>query len=107
MWIGMGMEKSKPTVEELVRRVDMLEGALEQMLGAFKEDLASYRSKCIQVLRHVNEALAAWVRRKFKRFRRRERASVHWLGGIAQREPALFAHWRFGAAPAAEIGGAG
>ena len=25
-----------------------------------------YRSKCLQVLRHFNEALAAWVRRKYK-----------------------------------------
>ena len=52
-------------------------------------------------------ALAAWARRKFKRLRRRKRASVHWLGGIARREPALFAHWRFGATPAAESGRAG
>ena len=28
----------------------------------------------------------AWARRKYKRFRRRERASVHWLGRIAQRD---------------------
>src|SRR5208283_3157892 len=30
-----------------------------------------YRSKCVQVLRHLNEALAQWARRKFKRFKRR------------------------------------
>src|SRR5262249_54967245 len=29
-----------------------------------------YRSKCLLVLRHLNEALAAWVRWKYKRFRR-------------------------------------
>ena len=48
-----------------------------------------YRSKCVQTLRHLNKALAAWAQRKFKRLRRRERASMHWLGGIAQREPNL------------------
>ncbi len=37
-----------------------------------------YRSRCLQVLRHLNTVLAAWVRRKFTRFRKRERASVHW-----------------------------
>jgi group II intron reverse transcriptase/maturase len=35
-----------------------------------------YRSRCVQVLRHLNEALAAWARRKYKRLRRRERASM-------------------------------
>ena len=62
-----------------------------------------YRSKCVQVLRHVNVALAAWVRRKFKRFRRRERASMHWLGCVARRDPKLFVLWQFGVKP--EAGG--
>lgn len=62
-----------------------------------------YRSKLVQVLRHLNEALAAWARRKFKRFRRRERASIHWLGRIARRQPNLFALWQFGIRP--EAGG--
>lgn len=60
-----------------------------------------YRSKCVQVLRHLNEALAAWVRRKYKRFRRRERASMHWLGRIARRDRTLFAHWELGVMPEA------
>jgi RNA-directed DNA polymerase len=42
-----------------------------------------YRSKCVLVLRHINVALAAWARRKHKRFRCRERSSMHWLGRIA------------------------
>ena len=84
-------------------------GGADELVVAMKSasTAASTEAKCIQVLRHINAALAAWARRKFKRFRRRERASVHWLGGIARREPALFAHWRFGATPAAEIRGAG
>ncbi len=61
-----------------------------------------YRSKCVQVLRHFNEALAAWVRRKFTRFRRRERASTYWLGRVARREPNLFALWQLGVLP--EVG---
>jgi hypothetical protein len=60
-----------------------------------------YRSKCVQVLRHLNEALAAWARRKYKRLRRRERASMHWLGRIAQRDPQLFVLWQFGVRPQA------
>jgi group II intron reverse transcriptase/maturase len=53
-------------------------------------------SKCVQVLRHLNAALAVWVRRKYKRFRRRERASMHWLGRIARRDASLFVHWQLG-----------
>lgn len=60
-----------------------------------------YRSKCVQVLRHLNEALAAWARRKYRRFRRRERASMHWLGCIAQRDRQLFVLWQLGVGPEA------
>lgn len=97
----MASTRNNRPIEDLARLVNPVAQGWMNFYGRF------YRSKCIQVLRHINEALAAWARRKFKRFRRRERASVHWLGGIARREPALFAHWRFGATPAAEIGGAG
>ena len=60
-----------------------------------------YRSKCVQVLRHLNVALAAWARRKYKRLRCRERASMHWLGRIARRDPNLFALWQLGIQPEA------
>ena len=60
-----------------------------------------YRSKCVQVLRRINEALARWAQRKFKRFRRRERASMHWLGCIARRDPNLFVLWQLGVRPEA------
>jgi len=61
-----------------------------------------YRSRCVQVLRHVNEALGKWAQRKYTRFRRRERAAMHWLGRIARRDPDLFVLWRQGVRP--EVG---
>jgi group II intron reverse transcriptase/maturase len=60
-----------------------------------------YRSKCVLALRHVNLALAAWARWKHKRFKRKERESMHWLGRIARRDPNLFDLWRFGIKPEA------
>jgi RNA-directed DNA polymerase len=60
-----------------------------------------YRSRCVQVLRHLNDALVAWVCRKYRRFRRRERAAAHWLGNIARRDPQLFVLWQLGVRPAA------
>jgi group II intron reverse transcriptase/maturase len=58
-----------------------------------------YRSKCHQALQQLNEALAAWVRRKYKRFRRRERASMLWLRRIAQRDPDTMVLWQLGVTP--------
>jgi len=60
-----------------------------------------YRSKCVLALRHVNLALAAWARRKYRRFKRRERESLHWLGRIARRDPNLFVLWQLGIRPEA------
>ena len=60
-----------------------------------------YRSKCVQILRHLNRLLIRWAWRKFKRFRRRERAADHWLGKVARRDPRLFALWELGIKPAA------
>jgi group II intron reverse transcriptase/maturase len=62
-----------------------------------------YRSKCVHVLRQLHLALAAWVRRKYQRFRRRERASMHWLGRIARRDPQLFVLWQLGVKPEAGL----
>jgi group II intron reverse transcriptase/maturase len=66
-----------------------------------------YRSQWIQVLRHLDRVLVAWACRKYRRFRRRERAATHWLGRIARRDPNLFAHWQLGVRPAAGAGRAG
>jgi len=58
-----------------------------------------YRSRCLAVLRQVNLTLAAWVRRKYKRFRRRPRASRQWLRRLATREVQLFVLWPLGVKP--------
>ena len=58
-----------------------------------------YRSKCVLVLRHLNRLLVNWASRKLKRFKNRERAAMHWLWGIAQRDPRVFAHWTLGIKP--------
>ena len=53
------------------------------------------------VFRHLERALVYWARRKFKRFRQRQRQATHWLGRVARRDPALFYQWRIGFKPAA------
>jgi RNA-directed DNA polymerase len=61
-----------------------------------------YRSRCLDVLGHLNVLLVQWVRRKHKRFRYRVRAAVRWLSRVAQQEPALFVLWQLGVRPSAE-----
>lgn len=53
-----------------------------------------YKSALYPVLRHLNRTLEKWACRKMKRFKRHRRRAKHWLGRIAQDNPALFAHWR-------------
>jgi RNA-directed DNA polymerase len=60
-----------------------------------------YRSECIAVLQHINEALARWARWKYKRLRRRKTASIHWLGRLAERAPNLLVLWQLGIRPSA------
>lgn len=58
-----------------------------------------YKTELYKVLRYINSCLIKWVRRKFKKRNARRRAE-YWLGEIAQKEPKLFAHWKFGIRPA-------
>jgi RNA-directed DNA polymerase len=60
-----------------------------------------YRSELVSLLENINEHLARWAMRKFKRSRGRPRRARRLLAVIAAREPALFAHWVCGARPLA------
>lgn len=52
-----------------------------------------YKSALYPVFRHFNGLLVRWAMRKYKRLRRHRRRAEHWLGGLARREPGMFAHW--------------
>jgi group II intron reverse transcriptase/maturase len=89
----MASTRNNQSLEDLARLVNPVVRGWMNYYGRF------YRSRVVQVLRHLNEALAAWARWKYKRFWRRERASMHWLGRIARRDPHLFAQWELGVRP--------
>ena len=91
----MASTRNNQRLEDLARLVNPSVRGWMNYYGRF------YRSKCVQILRHLNEALAAWARRKYKRLRRRERASMHWLGGIAKRDRKLMVLWQLGVLPEA------
>jgi hypothetical protein len=88
--------RNNQTLEDLAQTINPVVRGWMNYYGRF------YRSRLVQVLRHLNEVLGAWVRWKYHhRYKRRERASLHWLGRIARRDPTLFAHWVFGVRPEA------
>jgi RNA-directed DNA polymerase len=91
----MASTRNNQRLEDLAQLVNPVVCGWMNYYGRF------YRSKCVQVLRHLNEVLAAWARRKYRKFRRRERASMNWLGRIARRDRTLFAHWALGVMPEA------
>src|SRR6516225_5167281 len=93
----MASTRNNQRLEDLARLTNPVVRGWMNYYGRF------YRSKCVQVLRHLNEALGRWAQRKFKRFKRRERASMHWLGCIARRDPNLFVLWQLGVRPEAGV----
>jgi group II intron reverse transcriptase/maturase len=97
----MAATRSNQKLEDLAKLMNPRVRGWMNYYGRF------YRSKCVQVLRYLNEKLVAWARQKYKRFRRRERAATHWLGRIAKRDPHMLVLWQLGVTPAAGTGGAG
>ncbi|WP_339313603.1 group II intron reverse transcriptase/maturase [Paenibacillus sp. FSL M7-0896] len=60
-----------------------------------------YKSQLYPVLRHMNDALVMWARRKYKKLERHKTKAIRWLGQLARNIPKLFAHWRLGILPSA------
>jgi RNA-directed DNA polymerase len=58
-----------------------------------------YKSAMYPLFQRLNERLAHWVERKFKRCRRHKTRAIRWLGNMCKQNPTLFAHWKFGVTP--------
>lgn len=87
--------KPDKDLEDLSRMFDPVIQGWMNYYGHF------YRSAMSPVLRHFNNALVHWARRKYKKLSCHRRRAEHWLGRIARREPKLFTHWRKGILPSA------
>jgi group II intron reverse transcriptase/maturase len=53
-----------------------------------------YKSALYPIFQTLNNILARWVSRKYKRLRGRKRGAHLWLQRIAHDQPSLFAHWQ-------------
>lgn len=79
--------RSDKAIEDLARMWNPVLRGWIQYYGRF------YKSALHAVFRHFNGLLIRWAMRKYKKLEGHRRRAEHWLGGIAQREPKLFAHW--------------
>jgi RNA-directed DNA polymerase len=83
----LAFSRNNQTLADLARLTDPYVRGWMNYYGRF------YRSRCVLVLRYLNDTLVRWAMRKYKRLRRHHRRAAHWLVGVAGREPRLFAHW--------------
>jgi len=93
-------------------RSDKTLGDLAQMFNVIVQGWINYygrfcKSALYASLRPLNEYLARWAVRKYKRLRRHRHRAQEFLMHIARRAPDLFAHWRFGLRPGGWAMGAG
>ena len=88
--------RSDRSLEQLVKLVHATFRGWINYYGQF------YPSELRKVFRPFDRAVCRWAMRKFKRLRERPRRAEYWLGGVAQRQPNLFVHWkRLGNRPSA------
>jgi len=65
-----------------------------------------YRSALYSLLRRLNSYVRRWAGRKYKRLRTHKRFQ-RWWDGLLERQPRLFAQWRWVHAPLSMVRGAG
>jgi RNA-directed DNA polymerase len=53
-----------------------------------------YKSALYPTLPHVDQVLARWAERKYKKLHGHLRRARHWLARVARTRPRLFAHWK-------------
>jgi RNA-directed DNA polymerase len=85
--------QSTKTLKELAMMINIIVDGWINYYGRF------YPSWFQRSLRLINEYLVRWIMKKYKQFRRRPARARRLLAQIAEREPNLFAHWRFGVLP--------
>lgn len=86
-------ERSDKTLEDLA---NMFNAKLQGYINYYSK---FYKSAMYPLFQRLNERLAHWVERKFKRCRRHFTRARRMLGSMCKQKPALFAHWRFGITP--------
>ena len=80
--------QTSSTIEDLSTRYNPVLRGWWNYYGSF------YPSALDRIDRQVDQKLAYWVRRKYKRLAGKLISSFAWLSRVAQRLPKLFVHWQ-------------
>ena len=85
--------RSDLALKDLARMINPIVQGWINYYGRF------YKSLLYPLFRRLNEHLARWASRKYKRLHHHHARAVRWLRSVARRDPTLFAHWRLGVRP--------
>lgn len=85
--------RSDMRLEELSRATNVVLRGWINYYGRY------YRSALYPTFKGLNRIMVKWAMRKYRRFRRRPKKAMYWLGTVAKRDPSLFAHWQMGVKP--------
>jgi group II intron reverse transcriptase/maturase len=80
--------RSDKSLEDLAR---MFNPVVQGWINYFA---SFYKSALYRTLRHVDQVLARWAERKYKKLHGHLRRARHWLARVARTRPRLFAHWK-------------
>lgn len=86
---------SGKTLDDLAQEINPIVRGWIDYYGFF------YKSRLIALLKRIDEYLARWAMRKYKRLRGRPHTARRFVAHVARRQPALFVHWQAGAQPRA------
>jgi len=80
--------RSDKSLDELAQRINPVLRGWINYYGHF------YKSALYRTFQHLNNTLARWASRKYKRLRGHKRRAFLWLQSRVHRQPRLFAHWQ-------------
>jgi RNA-directed DNA polymerase len=88
--------RSDKSLDELAQRINPVLRGWINYYGHF------YKSALYRTFQHLNNTLARWASRKYKRLRGHKRRAFLWIQYRRQRQPRLFAHWQLSQAKAGQ-----
>lgn len=102
-------EKAKKDVRKEIRNwrlqskvdkdiIEIAEMCNKQIQGWINYYKHFYISELYEVMRYLNLNLVKWARKKYKKLKGIRKA-MSWFKKLVNREPQLFAHWKFGILP--------
>ena len=81
------------SLDELARTINATVRGWINYYGRF------YKSRMYRTLAGINYFLVKWAMRKYKKRSSQPKQTREWLRAIAERNPAMFVHWKFGIIP--------